>query len=163
MTEVLKLRRRLEALLADYVGVYTLANGELTPAVAVRALSEPRKLGTRVSGTELVIERDPDIIPIQSQESNPSTFEWTIWLVAWSNTALADLGLIVAASFPNATVETIRVDDGSGPFNQMRITLQTVGQATVIATIKIVGFLRLESGDFLLQESGDKIQITALA
>jgi hypothetical protein len=127
MTALLDLRSALSTLLAGYVGTYTLSNGLTTPAIAVRAIGEPRKTGTAVTGMELIIERDPDVIQVQTQGESSRLFEWTIWLVSWDQSTLATPASMVAAVFPNVETEPIKVAKGSGPSNQVRIRLQTVG------------------------------------
>jgi len=125
MTALLDVRTALSTLLGAYLGTYTLANGSTTPAIAVRAVGEPRKTGTIVTGVELIIERDPDLIQVQTQGQSPSLYEWTIWLVSWDETSLAVPASLVVAAFPNVETEPVRVEEGSGPSNQLRIRLQT--------------------------------------
>lgn len=130
MTALLDLRSALTTLLGGYLGTYTLANGSTTPAIAVRAVGEPRKTGTIVTGMELIIERDPDLIQVQTQGQSASKYEWTIWLVSWDESSLAAPASMVVAAFPNVQTEPIKVAEGSGPSNQLRITLQTGERVT---------------------------------
>jgi len=132
MTALLDLRAALSDLLSSDLGTYTLANGATTPAIAVRAIGEARKTGTTVSGMELIIERDPDTIQVQTQGQSPSVYEWTIWLVSWDESSLAVPAAKLVAAFPNVEAEPIKVPEGSGPSNQIRISLQT-GQALVVS------------------------------
>ena len=125
MTALLDIRTALSTLLSGYLGTYTLANGSTTPAIAVRAVGEPRRTGTIVTGMELIIERDPDLIQVQTQGQSPSLYEWTVWLVSWDEASLAAPASMVVAAFPNVETEPIRVEEGSGPSNQLRIRLQT--------------------------------------
>jgi len=131
MTALLDVRAALSTLLGDYIGTYTLTNGATTPAVAVRAIGEARKTGTEVAGMELIIERDPDTIQVQTQGQSPTLYEWTIWLVSWDESSLDAPAEAVVAAFANVEVEPIRVPEGSGPSNQIRISLQT-GQSLIL-------------------------------
>jgi hypothetical protein len=132
MTALLDLRAALSDLLGDYLGTYTLANGATTPAIAVRAIGEARKTGTTVSGMELIIERDPDTIQVQTQGQSPSVLEWTVWLVSWDESSLAAPAARLVAAFPNVEAEPVRVPEGSGPSNQIRVSLQ-IGQTLVVS------------------------------
>jgi hypothetical protein len=132
MTALLDLRAALSDLLGDYLGTYTLANGATTPAIAVRAIGEARKTGTTVSGMELIIERDPDTIQVQTQGQSPSVLEWTVWLVSWDESSLAAPAARLVAAFPNVEAEPVRVPEGSGPSNQIRVSLQ-IGHTLVVS------------------------------
>ena len=125
MTALLDLRANLSNLLSSDLGTYTLANGATTPAISVRSVGEVRKTGAKVDGMELIIERDPDLIQVQTQNERPSLYQWTIWLVSWDETSLAVAATKLVAAFTNLEAEPIAVPKGSGPSNQVRFTFQS--------------------------------------
>ena len=124
--DVLQLRTELETLLVDNLGVYTLANGTKTPAVAVRAQGERTIAGTTVEGVELVLLRDPAMAPI-NQYGNQAAFRtWTVFLIDWNNDEqLEPLAAKVIEAYPGTAVRTVTVPEGLGPEHQLRLEIQT--------------------------------------
>lgn len=124
--DILTLRESLETLLADSLGVYELANGYRTPAVSVRAVGEAMTPGTKVTGMELILQRDPDLDPIR-QYKRPQAFRvWTVYLVDWSG----DVDLDAAAAqileeYPSTTITAPSLPEGLGPSHQMRLEITT--------------------------------------
>ena len=121
------LREDLETLLADDLGVYTLANGATTPAVSVRYAGQPSPAGTVVSGLELVIERNPRL-RFPSVYDTPLAFKiFTLYLVGWGDTDPTPAAEKITTFYPAAVVSSVAnvdVPEGLGPQAQMRITLQ---------------------------------------
>ena len=124
--ELLSLRTELETTLVDLLGVYTLANGMTTPAIAVRAAGESLPPGTLVSGLECVIVREPELVPIRQYAKEYAFNRWTLYLVDWNG----DISLQTVAgrllwAYPGSNAVTINVPKGVGPRSQMRIDIQT--------------------------------------
>jgi hypothetical protein len=127
------LRDSLASILSSRLGTYTLANGSTTPAIGVRAAGEPRAPGTRVTGLEAIIVKEPDL----SQEdttsglrvqykSTPSFPTWTVFLIQWSGTgSAADAARVVMDTYPGSTFTTAGVPVGVGPLNQVRLSILT--------------------------------------
>lgn len=124
--DVLTLRQELETLLVDDLGSYTLGNGAVTPAIAVRATGEPQPPGTRVSGVEVILRRNPDLEPVNAYQREVAIRRWRVFLVDWEGDRNLDrlAGRIIYA-YPGAEVETLNVPEGAGPQHQMRITIRT--------------------------------------
>lgn len=124
--DVLTLRQELESLLVDELGTYTLGNGTRTPAVAVRATGEGMPTGTRVSGVELIIRRNPDLEPINSYQREVALRRWRVYLVDWEGDGDLDrLGGKVLYAYPGAELQTVNVPEGAGPQHQVRIVITT--------------------------------------
>lgn len=125
--DLLTLRESLETLLADDLGVYTLANGIETPAISVRAAGELTPAQTKVSGLECVIEKQPELSLIRQYAPGPAFRRYTLYLVSWDGKELGELAQKVVRGFEGAVtaeVRALRVPPGLGPQDQMRITLQ---------------------------------------
>lgn len=125
--DLLSLRETLETLLADQLGVYTLANGVTTPAMSVRAVGELSPARTTVSGLECVIRREPELTPVSQYEPSLAFRSYTLFLVSWGGTDLSEAAELITAGFPTAVVRelvTLNVPQGQGPQDQMRIVLQ---------------------------------------
>lgn len=125
--DLLTLREELETLLADELGVYTLANGITTPAISVRAAGELTPAQTTVSGLECVIEKQAQLSPIRQYAPGPAFRRYTIYLVSWDAKDLSAVAEMVVRHFTTAVsaeLRPLRVPPGLGPQDQMRITLQ---------------------------------------
>lgn len=162
MTAILDLRTSLTTALNGLLGTYQLANGTATPAVDVRARGEGREVGTTVSGLELVIQRDPALVPIRAQESESCFMEWTAFLVEWANpsTTAADAARVVVAAIPGCDAEIVDVPENTGPRHQVRLVIRQSTAATgtdLILPIVAVARLLREDGGFLLREDGGKL------
>lgn len=133
--DVLTLRTELASLLTAELGTYTLSNAATTAAISVRGIGEPMTPGTTVSGLELIIELDPEPLPIIQYRQSSAFSRWTLWLVQWG----AGSGLITEAAqhlvgaYPGSTYEKVPIPAGFGPANQIRVTLQTNPPTTVPA------------------------------
>lgn len=124
--DVLTLRAQITTALGAAVGTYTLANGITTPAVAVRDYGEPVSPGTSVSGLEVVILSQPDLVPIRQYTDTPAFREWTVFLVAWgAGVDLQGAAATLLANFGDSTISTVAVAEGLGPRNQMRVTIRS--------------------------------------
>lgn len=124
--ELLELREALETLLIDQLGTYRLSNGIYTPAVSVRAVGQSMIPGTTVTGMEMVIVRDPVLDPI-IQYKFPEAFRtWTVYLVDWDGTQdLQSAAAVILWQYPSTKIEVLRVPEELGPYNQMRLDIQT--------------------------------------
>jgi len=121
---ILQLRSEIEDLLTAELGVYTLPNGETTPAISVRAEGEALPAGMTADGLEAVIIRDPDLTPILQYSEAGTLRRWVVYLVVWNTyveveTAIAELVYTYAGS----RVDTVPVPRGSGPLHQSRIVI----------------------------------------
>lgn len=153
---LLTFRAEIEALLADWLGTYTLANSATTPALSVRAPGDPRPAGTTVAGLEVIIQRDPVLTPVPAYRDRPMLGAWVCWLVAWSDPESADgAAQLIAANYPTE-IQPVDVLDGSGPQHQLRLLVRDVA---ALPEPSIAQLLLLETGDNLLAEDdGNLIQ-----
>jgi hypothetical protein len=127
------LRDSLATILSSRIGTYTLANGSTTPAIGVRAAGEARTPGTRVTGLEAVILKEPDLSQDDSTsgltpqyKGSPSFPTWTVFLIQWSGTgSAADAARVVMDTYPGSTFATAGVPVGVGPLNQVRLSILT--------------------------------------
>ena len=119
------LRRTLEMLLKDELGVYTLANGAITPAIAVRAESERLPSGTKAKGLEVVVIRYPEEAPVRQYLLEPLDDFWTVWLVGWDDSAdLPTASQLILTAYPGTEFQQINVPKSWGPTNQVKVTLR---------------------------------------
>jgi len=128
--DVLTLRTELETVLVNYLGAYTLANGAKTAAISVRAAGESLPPNTRVSGLEVVILREPELVPVRQYSREQAFSRWTLYLVDWSgDTSLQEVGGVLIAQYPGSNAVAINVPRGVGPRSQMRVDIQTDPEA----------------------------------
>lgn len=124
--DLLSLRTALETTLVDVLGSYTLANGVSTPAISVRAAGESLLPGTRVSGLECVIVREPELVPVRQYQKEQAFSRWTLYLVDWDgDNSLQDVAGRLLWAYPGSNAVSIRVPKGVGPRSQMRVDIQT--------------------------------------
>jgi hypothetical protein len=124
MSVLLGLRASLEQILVDQLGTYTLVNGATTPAVRVSSPDDRRQPGTIVSGVELVIVKEPTLVPVRQYEQERPLAEWTLYLVGWDlNSDITYCSALIQNSFAGCTTERVTVPDGVGPQNQIKVTL----------------------------------------
>lgn len=128
--DVLTLRTELETVLVNYLGDYTLANGAKTPAISVRAAGESLPPNTTVSGMEVVILREPELVPVRQYQREQAFSRWTLYLVDWSgDTSLQEVGGVLIREYPGSNAVLINVPRGVGPRSQMRVDIQTDPEA----------------------------------
>lgn len=128
--DVLTLRTELETVLVNYLGDYTLANGAKTPAISVRAAGESLPPNTTVSGMEVVILREPELVPVRQYSREQAFSRWTLYLVDWSgDTSLQEVGGVLIREYPGSNAVLINVPRGVGPRSQMRVDIQTDPEA----------------------------------
>lgn len=128
--DVLTLRTELETVLVNYLGDYTLANGAKTPAISVRAAGESLPPNTTVTGLEVVIVREPELVPVRQYSREQAFSRWTLYLVDWSgDTSLQEVGGVLIREFPGSNAVLINVPRGVGPRSQMRVDIQTNPEA----------------------------------
>lgn len=131
--DVLTLRTELETVLADYLGDYTLANGATTPAISVRAAGESLPPNTTVTGLEVVILREPELVPVRQYRNEQAFSRWTLYLVDWMGTSsLQEVGGVLIAQYPGSNAVLINVPRGVGPRSQMRVDIQTDPEAVIV-------------------------------
>lgn len=124
--DVLTLRIALETLLADLLGTYRLANGISTPAISVRDIGEGLQPNTTVSGLEVVIVREPELVPIRQYSKEHAFSRWTVYLVNWAGeVSLQEVANKLIWAYPGSDAVKINVPQGVGPRDQMRVELQT--------------------------------------
>ncbi|MFZ9621809.1 MAG: hypothetical protein ACO289_11460 [Prochlorococcaceae cyanobacterium] len=124
--DLLSLRTALETTLVDQLGSYRLANGARTPAISVRAPGESLPPGTTVRGLEVVIVREPELVPVRQYKNEQAFSRWTLYLVDWSGDAsLQDVAGRLLWSYPGSNAVTINVPRGVGPRSQMRVDITT--------------------------------------
>jgi hypothetical protein len=122
---VRQLRDDLQSLVGNWLGSYTLANGAVTPAVAVRADSEGLDAGTKVSGLELVINRHPNIDPVRQYLSEGCSEVWEVWLLAWADGAhVTEAAALIVATYPGTTAQVVTLPEGWGPKRQVKLEIQ---------------------------------------
>ena len=124
---ILSLRTELETTLVDVLGTYTLANGATTPAISVRDVGGSLPAGTRVTGLECVILREPELVPIRQYSKEHAFSRWTLYLVMWTETGvnLQEIAGRLLWAYPSSNAVSINVPQGVGPRHQMRVDLQT--------------------------------------
>lgn len=124
---ILSLRTELETTLVDVLGTYTLANGATTPAISVRDVGGSLPAGTRVTGLECVILREPELVPIRQYSKEHAFSRWTLYLVMWTETGvnLQEIAGRLLWAYPGSNAVSINVPQGVGPRHQMRVDLQT--------------------------------------
>ena len=128
--DVLTLRTELETVLVNYLGDYTLANGAKTPAISVRAAGESLPPNTTVSGLEVVILREPELLPVRQYSNEQAFSRWTLYLVDWTgDTSLQEVGGVLIREYPGSNAVAINVPRGVGPRSQMRVDIQTDPEA----------------------------------
>lgn len=128
--DVLTLRTELETVLVNYLGDYTLANGAKTPAISVRAAGESLPPNTTVTGMEVVILREPELVPVRQYQREQAFSRWTLYLVNWSgDTSLQEVGGVLISQYPGSNAVLINVPRGVGPRSQMRVDIQTDPEA----------------------------------
>ena len=124
---ILDLRTALETTLVDVLGTYKLANGIMTPAIAVRDMGESLQAGTKVTGLECIILREPELEPIRQYAYEQSVSRWTLFLVLWeeSDISLQEIAGRLLWAYPGSTAVGINVQQNAGPKHQIRIELRT--------------------------------------
>ena len=124
--DLLSLRTAIETTLVDQLGTYTLANGISTPAISVRAPGESLAPGTTVTGLEVVIVREPELVPVRQYQKEQAFSRWTLYLVDWSGDAsLQEVAGRLLWSYPGSNAVSINVPRGVGPRSQMRVDITT--------------------------------------
>jgi hypothetical protein len=81
----------------------------------------------------LIIQRDPELLPI-IQYRHPGAFaRWTLWLVQWGTESglITDAAQRLVEAYPGSTFEQVVIPVGFGPAYQTRVTLQTNPPTTV--------------------------------
>jgi hypothetical protein len=124
--DLLSLRTAIQSTLNSVLGTYTLANGATTPAISVRAPGESLPAGTTVSGLEVVIVREPELVPVRQYKNEQAFSRWTLYLVDWAGTnSLQDVAGDLLWAYPGSNAVSINVPRGVGPRSQMRVDITT--------------------------------------
>ena len=139
MSALLDLRTTLAALLSSTLGTYTLANGSTTPAVRCSGADETRYPGTIVTGLELVIIKDPRLVPVRQYQEERVTAEWTAFLVAWGDQPAGVAAQLVVDAIPGCEVERVEVPEGIGPRDQYRLTIRGLSALPLDALVPAGG------------------------
>ncbi len=125
MSALLDLRTTLSAVLSSVLGTYTLANGSVAPAVRCSGPDETRYPGTVVQGLELVIIKDPALVPVRQYQEERNLAEWTVFLVAWGDVSAAIAAQKVVDAIPGTDAQRITVPEGIGPQDQYQLTIRS--------------------------------------
>jgi hypothetical protein len=152
MSALLDLRTTLTATLSAVLGTYTLANGSVCPAVRCSDPSETRFPGTVVQGLEMVIIKDPVLVPVRQYQQERAQAEWTVFLVAWGDITAATAAQLVIDAIPGTDAQPIAVPEGIGPQDQYQLTIR--GQAALPLDALVAGdppepLTIVLNGDFL--------------
>jgi len=124
--DAITLRTALETILVDRLGVYTFANGAVTPAFRILSDGEAPPSYTKVTGIEAILFREPDADPVPSYRDQGAFLLWTLFLVDWSNSgALHRAALDVLAAYPGTLINRVSVPEGEGPQSQSRLVIRT--------------------------------------
>ena len=124
--DVLTLRSQIATVLGQVLGTYTLANGITTPAISVRDLGEGLVAGTTVTGLEVVILAQPELIPVRQYRSEQVQQDWSVFLVGWTaGVNVQEAAASLVANFGNTDVQTLSIAEGVGPRSQMQVTIRT--------------------------------------
>jgi hypothetical protein len=122
--DVLSLRSQLATVLDPFLGVYTLANGVTTPAIAVRTAGEGITPGTKITGLECVILVEPDLTPVLQYQGQEALRDWLVYLTAWDGgTSMETVAGILLYSFSGSRANKIQVPERVGPKHQMLVTI----------------------------------------
>lgn len=123
---VREFRDALEATLSTALGSYTLPNGSVTPAIAVRSYGEALPAGTTASGIEAVVIRDPMPIPVRQYRQEQTLSEWSVFLINWGNGSaeLSTVASLVAYDWPGTVMSPIQAQQGLGPRSLIRLTIR---------------------------------------
>jgi len=79
-----------------------------------------------VRGLEVVIVREPELVPVRQYKNEQAFSRWTLYLVDWSGDAsLQDVAGRLLWSYPGSNAVTINVPRGVGPRSQMRVDITT--------------------------------------
>lgn len=122
--DVLALRTAVETTLVDLLGVYTMPNGQKTPAIAVRSDGEKLPSHWRVEGLECVLHREPVPQPLRQYKGQVAFNVWMADLVAWSSSV--DLPLVterLLANWPGCKFSDTTVVKNTGPLAGRRVVL----------------------------------------
>lgn len=80
--DLLSLRTAIQSTLNSVLGTYTLANGATTQAISVRAPGESLPAGTTVTGLEVVIVREPELVAVRQYQNEQALaagpYTWSI-------------------------------------------------------------------------------------
>lgn len=135
MSALLDLRTTLSSLLASDLGTYTLPNSSTTPAVRASGPDETRYPGTLVEGLEMVIIKDPDLVPVRQYQEERVTAEWTVFLVAWGDRPAGIAAQKVVDAIPGCEVERVIMPEGIGPRDQYRLTIRSLSALPLDALV----------------------------
>lgn len=120
---VLLLRAELTQLLTGLLGIYTFANGAVTPAV--RVIEDDDTTRAKVQGLELVIARQPDPDQLDLYKDAPCEERWQLWLKDWdsSNARATEAAERICTSY-SASVQPQASRGRAGPKRQLQLTLR---------------------------------------
>ncbi len=169
MSTLLNLRTQLESILASELGTYTLANGVPTPAVRCSDPSDGRAPGTKVSGIELVIEKQPELLPIRQYSQEFAVARWTAYIVAWGDDKTAGTSAqLIVNSIPGCELTKLTIPDGVGPRDQIRLSILTPANALGLSDLVpgaeiVLDDLVTVAGDPLVTIAGDQLTVGAFA
>lgn len=115
----LGLRRQLEYLLKDSLGLYTFSNGASTPAIEIRKSNEILDPNTSVSGLEVIIHKSSiPVIGLTQYSGRPVTYQYRVSLIEWSGDEMNEAQMKIIGAFQGATITPISVPEEIGPSNQ---------------------------------------------
>lgn len=124
--DVLTLRSALSTLLSDQLGTYSWPGGLTTAAIAVRSGNETLAPNTTVTGLEVVIDQTPTVDPLPAYGACPVVTSWTVDLVQWSGSSLADAQQAIAQAYPNAVFRALPASETLGTLAQVSVRIPTV-------------------------------------
>lgn len=128
---VLALRTAVETSLEDVLGLYTLSNGTTTPAISVRSTGETLPGGTKVSGLEAIVIREPELQEARVYKDALAIRRWSVYLIDWSGEGdLEAAAALLVHDFGGARTFPVFVPEGAGPRSQMRVVIPTSPPAT---------------------------------
>jgi hypothetical protein len=171
--DLLSLRSQLAMVLDPFLGVYTLANGITTPALAVRDEGEALAAGTKVAGLECVILAQPEVRPVLQYKAQGTLQDWTAYLVDWDGTAaLETVAGILLYTFSGATANRITVPQRIGPRHQMVVRIPgdsvVLGYTppTVLASLELPKSISIPGpqvgDDFTLFRADSEVTLTSV-
>jgi hypothetical protein len=119
---VLLLRAELTQLLTGLLGIYTFANGAVTPAVRVIEDDDPTR--AQVQGLELVIARQPDPDQLEVYKDAPCEERWNLWLKDWdsSNARATEAAERICSNY-SASIRAESSRGRAGPKRQLQLQL----------------------------------------
>lgn len=112
-------RENIFNLVKDLIGTYTYPSGDVLPAIVVVDGNEETNPEIRVSGVEVVIDKNPARFNEYKQYSgSPVSPVFYVRLVCWGPGGVWGPALKIKAAFAGSRIFPVTVPEGVGPRSQ---------------------------------------------